>query len=262
MIENEIVVMNFSGVYESEEFYKHIDTKWIDCRNIRGTYGYSDVEAIMKLKTVITPYSPEGIHFIDSGNYHYVSKLWTDKITYPFSLIVFDHHPDMQPSLFENLMSCGCWVKSALDTNPYLKKVILMGVDDGLLDIVDDKYKDRVIVHSEKDLENEEAWVEISEGHLNEPIYISIDKDVLNEEAAVTDWNQGNLTLDELELLLDIIMEKENVIGVDICGECPNTLRKAINFQSRRINDRTNAELMQILFDLFNRKKKRMLMEC
>ncbi len=27
-----------------------------------------------------------------------MSKLRTDKITSPFSLVVFDHHPDMQPS--------------------------------------------------------------------------------------------------------------------------------------------------------------------
>ncbi len=50
------------------------------------------------LKERIATFQPEEIHFIDSGNHHYMSKLWTDKITSPFSLVVFDHHPDMQPS--------------------------------------------------------------------------------------------------------------------------------------------------------------------
>ena len=44
------------------------------------------------MKRVIAGYPAEGIHFIDSGNYHYLTKLWTDKLRVPFSLIVFDHH--------------------------------------------------------------------------------------------------------------------------------------------------------------------------
>ena len=110
--------MNFTHVYEQERFINDIHFQWIDCTDLNGTNCYCDAEAAKVIRQRMAPYLPEGIHFIDSGNYHYISKFWTDKIKTPFSLVVFDHHPDMQPSLFDNLMSCGCWVKKVLDTNP------------------------------------------------------------------------------------------------------------------------------------------------
>ena len=67
-------------------------------------------DGTLALKRMIADYPAEGVHFIDSGNYHYLTKFWTDKLETPFSLIVFDHHPDMQPPLFDNILSCGSWV--------------------------------------------------------------------------------------------------------------------------------------------------------
>ena len=32
-----LVIMNFSGVYEKEDFYKDMQHLWIDCRDILGT---------------------------------------------------------------------------------------------------------------------------------------------------------------------------------------------------------------------------------
>ncbi len=90
--------MNFTHVYEQESFTKNKKFVWIDCTDITGTDCYCDKDAMRILKERIATFPPEGIHFIDSGNHHYMSKLWTDKITSPFSLVVFDHHPDMLPS--------------------------------------------------------------------------------------------------------------------------------------------------------------------
>lgn len=42
-------------------------------------------------------------------------------------MVVFDHHPDMQPSLFDEMLSCGSWVKTMLDTNKFLRKVLIVG---------------------------------------------------------------------------------------------------------------------------------------
>lgn len=92
---------------------------------MNGTECYCDEEGASALQRMIADYSPQGIHFIDSGNYHYVTKFWTDKLATPFALLVFDHHPDMQPPLFEHILSCGSWVKDVLDTNANCKKVII-----------------------------------------------------------------------------------------------------------------------------------------
>ena len=128
-----VVIMNFTGVYAHEVFARNNQFIWLDCRHLSGTRGYCDKEGIRKLKRVIAGYPAEGIHFIDSGNYHYLTKLWTDKLRVPFSLIVFDHHPDMQPPLFKGMLSCGSWVKDMLDWNMLCKKVVIVGASDKLI---------------------------------------------------------------------------------------------------------------------------------
>ena len=127
----------------------------LDCRHLSGTRGYCDKEGIRKLKRVIAGYPAEGIHFIDSGNYHYLTKLWTDKLRVPFSLIVFDHHPDMQPPLFKGMLSCGSWVKDMLDWNMLCKKVVIVGASDKLIRTVPEEYGQRVSFYSEATLAHE-----------------------------------------------------------------------------------------------------------
>lgn len=246
--------MNFTGVYEDEDFYLDKHASVIECRDIRGTYGYTDDNAVMQINDRIRTLSPEGIHFIDSGNYHYVSKIWMDKIKYDFGLVVFDHHSDMQPSMFESLMSCGCWIKSALDNNSFLKKVILVGVDDKLAAKIPEEYLDKIVIYSQNQLEHKDAWARISRSHLGIPVYISIDKDVLSQEAAATDWDQGELSLKELKMLLFEIVTREKVIGVDICGECSDSLQSTFNYKKDIINNRTNLTLLNLLQKLHEYK--------
>ena len=45
-------------------------------------------------------YPTAGIHFIDSGNYHYMTRLWLTRMDQPFCLLVYDNHTDMQPPAF------------------------------------------------------------------------------------------------------------------------------------------------------------------
>ena len=39
-----------------------------------------------EIRKRIQEYSYEGIHFLDSGNYHYLSKFWLEKVQQPFSV--------------------------------------------------------------------------------------------------------------------------------------------------------------------------------
>lgn len=247
MKKSKITIMNFTDTYKQEHFYEKFPHTWIDCKDIKGTYGYCDNQAVEQLTERVSELEPDGIHFIDSGNYHYMSKIWTDKIREPFSLIVFDHHPDMQPPLFANLLSCGCWVKAALDTNPNLKNVVLVGADENLLKNVEDTYKKRVHIYSQTELLHAEGWIRFSKEQVQEPVYISIDKDLLKEEYAVTDWDQGVFELSELKELLYNIFMKEEIIGIDICGECPNALRRIVDLDKLHINDVTNKDLLKYI---------------
>lgn len=245
---HQIVIMDLSGVYKMESFYRHAYFDWIDCTALDGTQGYCDNHALTVLRHKIAPYAPDGIHFIDSGNYHYISKLWTDKITEPFALLLFDHHTDMQPSLFGKLLSCGSWVKDALDTNPYLKKVVIIGAADKLLEQIDPVYADRVISYKESELHDDTRWRHFALQHVPYPVYISIDKDVLTTEEAVSDWDNGSMTLAQLTVLLHRIVYNRRVIGVDICGGCSRTLQLITNPAALSLNDRANKLLLQKLY--------------
>ena len=112
-----MVVMHMSGAYAEQTFYKEKKEGWqicqITCQDIEGTNCYCDDAAKESLRERVRPYSYEGIHFLDSGNYHYLSLLWLEKIKEPFSLILFDHHPDLQDPSWGGITSCGGWGKGS-----------------------------------------------------------------------------------------------------------------------------------------------------
>lgn len=127
-MKKQTIIMDFSGIYREESFFENREEVcWLDCRDISGVNGYCSDDTQEEIRKRIQEYSYEGIHFLDSGNYHYLSKFWLEKVQQPFSLIVFDHHTDMQESAFFGLLSCGSWVKEVLETNPYVKEVCVVG---------------------------------------------------------------------------------------------------------------------------------------
>ena len=139
------VIQDFTGVYAKQPFMQGLresaasnrDIHWLDCTQIAGTDCYCDDEAVKAIRGQIADAGitdARGIHFIDGGNYHYMSKIWTDKVQEPFSLVVFDHHPDMQAPRFGGILSCGGWVLEVLKSNPFVQSVTLIGVTDHLVD--------------------------------------------------------------------------------------------------------------------------------
>ena len=122
--QNNMTVMDFTGIYENEKFYKHKNIRWLDLHELQGVYGYCSQEARRTIEAKISNLSPEGIHFIDSGNFHYVSEFWIEKMKHDFILVVFDHHSDMMQPMFDDILSCGSWILNSLENNKYLKNVM------------------------------------------------------------------------------------------------------------------------------------------
>ncbi len=213
------VIMNFSHVYEEEDFYGDERAVWIDCSDIPGTDCYCTEEAEAAIRSRIRDFPPEGIHFLDSGNFHYVSMLWMEKIRVPFHLLVFDYHSDMQPPLFAELLSCGCWISRALDANPFLRRVWIVGPDASAFDHLDARYRDRLVCISLQDVQRREAFRELARIEPGTRLYVSIDKDVLDRHFSRTNWNQGALSLETLERLTATVADRARLIGIDICGE-------------------------------------------
>ena len=240
-----VTVMDFTGIYEQETFFRHSRFEWIDCRNVRGTTGFCDPEAFRTLAEKLRNSPAKGVHFLDSGNYHYVTELWLNKLNEPFNLAVFDHHTDTKRSRFGDLLSCGNWIRNSLTHNRNLRKVLLLGFS-GERDTLptDEPFRSRLICYDAAAVRRPDFLSELRRIHERLPLYISIDKDVLNPAILQTDWDQGDLTGGELKILLHRLLQTHRVLGVDVCGECRRSIG---NFLARRSNDNFNRLLLEFL---------------
>lgn len=199
-----VIIMDFTKVYRNQSFYLDYDHVLIDCTDITGSDCYCDGDAAGAIRDRIAGHPVRAVHFLDSGNHHYVTKFWTDRIRQDFLLVVADHHHDMQPPLFQDILSCGGWVRTVLETNPYLKQVLFIGVSKQYALIHDDG---RILCYPARPIPSL-------------PAYFSIDKDVLHPRIVTTNWDQGSMSFRKLHGILTELLSHHKVLGVDICGEC------------------------------------------
>ena len=222
----ETVIMNFSGIYKNQNFYKdHAEKEifWTELSDLSGCNCYCDAEASDRIRKEIQAFTGKGLHFIDSGNYHYMTRLWLEKLQIPFRLLVFDNHTDMQPPAFGGLLSCGGWIAASLEELPLLQEVILVGPDEEAYTQVEPDLQQKVLFLSREKLSTMTAEEKVGFfNNLSEdlPLYVSVDKDVLCKGDASTTWSQGDMHLSELMSFLELVLERQNILGMDVCGEC------------------------------------------
>ena len=221
----ETVIMNFSGIYKNQYFYKNYAEEifWTELSDLSGCNCYCDAEASDRIRKEIQAFTGKGLHFIDSGNYHYMTRLWLEKLQIPFRLLVFDNHTDMQPPAFGGLLSCGGWIAASLEELPLLQEVILVGPDEEAYTQVEPDLQQKVLFLSREKLSTMTAEEKVGFfNNLSEdlPLYVSVDKDVLCKGDASTTWSQGDMHLSELMSFLELVLERQNILGMDVCGEC------------------------------------------
>lgn len=254
----ETVIMNFSGIYKNQSFYKdHAEKEifWTELSDLSGCNCYCDAEAADRICEEIQNYTGNGIHFIDSGNYHYMTRLWLEKQQVPFRLLVFDNHTDMQPPAFGGLLSCGGWIAASLEELPLLQEVILVGPDEEAYVQVEPELQQKVCFLSREKLsmmtaEEKEDFFKNLDADL--PLYISVDKDVLCKEDASTTWSQGDMHLSELMSFLEVVLELQNVVGMDVCGECDQD-----SGSEDFLNDHANEAILR-LWEKMRKSSERM----
>jgi arginase family enzyme len=209
------------------------------------------------LKSKLGPALKSAITFLGSGDFHHISSLLLEQFEEPISLIVFDHHPDwdiMPPGY-----GCGSWVTQVLRMPNLKKAVLLgvsshdistFAIQTGNLNALKN---DRIEIYPYQHLPtrvvfrkipnnlsidikrgfflSEIRWRELKGRDLagfislliaripTKRIYISIDKDCLSSEFALTNWEEGCFKLDELLFLLKSLKNNFSLAGVDITGE-------------------------------------------
>lgn len=249
-------ILDFNHIYTMEEEDKN-SMEWIDCSDLTECNLYCSKETEEKIKERIKTHGIYGIHFIDSGNYHYITKFMVEQYQEPFSLVLIDHHTDMQKAEIEEFTSCGGWAKELLESHPYLQQLILIGPRHKNLDEIQVVHKEKILGISYEEIDTHMVRKELEKVKTKYPIYISIDKDVLDEHYAKTNWNQGDMSLTTLEHFLDFFLKKCEVIGIDICGEYSSNQMIPEYYEARRVNHKVNEELYHYLRDYFRPKQKR-----
>lgn len=128
---------SLSGIYESEGYAWEQAGKIWDLRELRGTDGYLDPETEQFLEAELgrkkeTKELPR-IRLLDSGNYHYMSKLLLGLEKEDLFLAVFDHHTDMQPPALLPVLSCGSWIRDAAGAYQNIKGICVIGPPEALV---------------------------------------------------------------------------------------------------------------------------------
>ena len=77
-------------------------------------------------------------------------------------------------------------------------------------------------------------------------MYVSIDKDVLCQEDARTNWDQGDMKLEEMELMVEELLNRGVFLGADICGENPQDTSKITEKAEIEINCKTNRRIWNL----------------
>ena len=254
----ETVITNFSGIYKNQNFYKNYaeeEISWTELSDLSGCNCYCDAEASDRIRKEIQAFTGKGLHFIDSGNYHYMTRLWLEKLQIPFRLLVFDNHTDMQPPAFGGLLSCGGWIAASLEELPLLQEVILVGPDEEAYTQVEPDLQQKVLFLSREKLST--MTTEEKEGFFNNlsedlPLYVSVDKDVLCKGDASTTWSQGDMHLSELMSFLELVLERQNILGMDVCGECDMD-----SSSEDFLNDQANEAILR-LWEKMQKSSERM----
>ncbi|MDB5457986.1 MAG: hypothetical protein JWP92_3571 [Caulobacter sp.] len=185
--------------------------------------------------------------FAGSGDFHHVTPLLIERAIAasdlgPVTVVHFDNHPDWVR--FANGLHCGSWVGRAARL-PGVAKVITVGVCSDDIDRPETKRADLDLV-AERRVElypyrvpdggpilrvGDQAWPSIEAlgeaefaallaSRITTPaIYVTIDKDVLRSGEAITNWDQGRLSLDGLEALIRAVCGRARLIGADVVGD-------------------------------------------
>ncbi|MCH4071473.1 MAG: hypothetical protein LKF11_00685 [Pseudoramibacter sp.] len=193
--------------------------------------------------------TPAEVHFIDNGNYHYLTYYWLEKLSEPVNLLVFDHHSDMLPPVFGKIMSCGSWLLRTVEDLPMVKQVLHFGMDPRYLSHIPTNFRDRVTA-----TDDAEQAVRFLKQHRHRPLYISLDKDVFSNREVRTNWDQGRLRFPVFERLLRAADQICAIRGMDVCGE-------STVYGEQWRGEKFNRQLVRLIKSLkFYKKESRALL--
>jgi len=192
------------------------------------------------------------VTMIGSGDFHHLAVLLMERAREPVTVIHFDNHPDWVR--WAPRWHCGSWVNAALQlenvskiitlgpcsrdlVRPQLKGGNLNALATGKLVLLPWRHAPSRVWGPVADgpahrLEHGHiVWRNLADASIadnlalilkqihTDAIWLTIDKDVLPESEALTNWDQGQMPLRALLDLIGGIGAHKRIAGADICGE-------------------------------------------
>jgi hypothetical protein len=182
-----------------------------------------------------------------SGDFHHVTLTLLDRLREPFHLLVLDKHPDWVRGV--PFLHCGTWLARALRL-PTLGRVFHVGGDldfdnhyapfapwrelhSGRVRVFPARRRfrgfgwgrvphDCLIADREPLADRLDRLLEPDRRDLAaQPLYVTIDKDVLTADDAAVNWDSGYLSLDQLFTVLDAFARAAGgrFAGADLLGD-------------------------------------------
>jgi hypothetical protein len=169
-----------------------------------------------------------------SGDFHHLSALWLRRLHKPLTLVSFDNHPDWD--LRPPRWACGGWINRALELK-HVRKAAVWGCGNFELKPPNRWFGNRRGVREGR-LELF-AWTErCGKGDWNpisrtdwkdrfsdfaaklggEDIYVTVDMDCMEHGEAVTQWEQGLFTAEDVAWAIRTLRNGARVVGGDLCG--------------------------------------------
>jgi arginase family enzyme len=172
-----------------------------------------------------------------SGDFHHLTALWLRRLVEPFVLVSFDNHPDwdVRPPQW----ACGGWINRALEL-PLLEKVSVWGCGNFECwwprQLFGNRRAERsgeLEVHPWADgrpaaNQNRRGaimganwrakFTQFAQSLGGSNVYVTIDLDCLRTEDAVTNWESGRFSVDDVAWALGLLREKTKIVAGDICG--------------------------------------------
>ena len=195
------------------------------------------------LNTAFLPGRGPEVTFYGSGDFHHLTAALVARHDGPLTLVHVDNHPDWVR--FPATFNCGAWVNRALEL-PQVRKVVTIGPCSG--DLKWPQFKganlaairsgqltlfpwqaapSRALGHPGGHIHWRNLAVESYDGFLDSlteeiptrAVYLTIDKDALTHEDAITNWDQGQMRLAHVEALVTWLAQNHQIVGADICGD-------------------------------------------
>ncbi|MGG1876748.1 arginase family protein [Paenibacillus cisolokensis] len=241
LLHHDVTVLDFDHVYEQQPALTERADAWIDLSNIEATNLFCTQEAMEEIRRRLAARKTSGITYIGSGNYHYVSYALLSEIDRPFTLVLFDNHTDAKRSdQLPGMLTCGSWVAEAMAHLPLLRQVAWVGVHSDPFPASSGTRSRTVLLPELKHPEQLLSAVGTND------IYISIDKDVLDEADAVTNWDHGKMRLKQLIVALHTLIMSKNVVGIDVCGELKTSPADEWKYAEKlRLNEKANLAILE-----------------